>query len=196
MRCRTCVSVESVDRAERRPDSDDADARARFGEIARDLIDPLRRFLARRTDSATADDVLGDTLLVCWRRYAELPAEPLPFAYGVARLCLANAERGARRQRRLAGRIATLDPPRDVTAPDAEDHHLAEALAGLPDLDAELLRLWAWEQLTASEIATVLDLTPNAVSIRLHRAKSKLRVALRKIDAAAGHEEPKGGRRA
>jgi RNA polymerase sigma-70 factor (ECF subfamily) len=187
--------VESVDRADRRPESDDAEQRARFGELARDLIDPLRRFLARRTDAATADDVLGDTLLVCWRRYAELPDEPLPFAYGVARLCLANAARGARRQRRLAGRIATLDPPREVPAPIGDDR-LGEAMAGLSDDDSELLRLWAWEQLTAGEIATVLDITPNAASIRLHRAKDRLRSALRKIDGAAGHEETKGGGRA
>jgi RNA polymerase sigma-70 factor (ECF subfamily) len=167
----------------------------RFDSVARELIEPLRRFLARRTDAATADDVLGDTLLVCWRRYAELPAEPLPFAYGVARLCLANADRGARRQRRLAGRIATLDPPRELPDPVGDDR-LAEALDRLPGVDAEVLRLWAWEQLTAGEIATVLDLTPNAASIRLHRAKGRLRTALRKIDEAAGHEEPKGGGRA
>ena len=182
--------MESVDRTGTRDD-----ARVRFGEVARDLVDPLRRFLARRTDAATADDVLGDTLLVCWRRYAELPDEPLPFAYGVARLCLANAERGARRQRRLAGRIATLDPPREAPEPVGDDR-LAEAMAALSGDDAELLRLWAWEQLTPGEIAVVLDITPNAASIRLHRAKDKLRAALRKVDAGAGHEEPKGGRTA
>jgi RNA polymerase sigma-70 factor (ECF subfamily) len=187
--------VESVDRADPRPDDGDVEARARFEAVARELIGPLRRFLARRTDAATADDVLGDTLLVCWRRYADLPAEPLPFAYGVARLCLANADRGARRQRRLAGRIATLDPPQELPEPVGDDR-LAEALARLPDMDAEVLRLWAWEQLTAGEIATVLDLTPNAASIRLHRAKGRLRQLLRKIDEAAGHEEPKGGGRA
>ena len=46
-----------------------------------------------------------------------------------------------------------------------------------PD-EAELLRLWAWEQLGPAEIAAVLDLTPNAVSIRLHRARGKLKEIL------------------
>ena len=187
--------MESVDRAELRPDDGDVEARARFEAVARELIEPLRRFLARRTDPATADDVLGDTLLVCWRRYAELPAEPLPFAYGVARLCLANADRGARRQRRLAGRIAALDPPRELPSRSVTTAW-PRRWPGSRTTDAELLRLWAWEQLTAGEIATVLDLTPNAASIRLHRAKGRLRTALRKIDDAAGHEEPKGGGRA
>ena len=58
--------------------------------------------------------------------------------------------------------------------------------------DADLLRLWAWEQLTPAEIAVVLDTTPNAVSIRLHRAKAALREALRKAEGPAGHEGSEG----
>lgn len=169
--------------------------RTRFEAIAREIVDPLRRFLVRRTDPATADDALAETLLVLWRRYDELPDEVLPFAYGVARLCLANAERGARRQRRVAGKIATLDPPREAPDPVGDDR-LGQAMSALPGSDAELLRLWAWEQLTPGEIATVLEITPNAASIRLHRAKEKLRDALRKIDADGGHEDTtEGGRR-
>lgn len=177
--------------------SDDA-RRERFETLAPGLVEPLRRFLARRTDPATADDVLGETLLVCWRRLDDLPDEPLPWAYGAARLCLANAERSARRQRRVAGRIAAVDPPRetDDSSPSAERaaQAVTEALAELPERDAELLRLWAWEQLSAAEIAVVLDLTPNAASIRLHRARGKLRERLRKTWPAAGHEETTEGR--
>jgi RNA polymerase sigma-70 factor (ECF subfamily) len=54
--------VESVDRADTRGDDGDVAARARFERSVRELVDPLRRFLARRTDAATADDVLADTL--------------------------------------------------------------------------------------------------------------------------------------
>jgi RNA polymerase sigma-70 factor (ECF subfamily) len=175
------VRVESVDAV-------DVEARRdRFEAIARELIDPLRRFLARRTDPATADDVLAETLLVCWRRYDDLPGHPLPFAYGVARNCLANADRAARRQGRVAGRIAALDPPRETTDP-AADIGVVEAMGRLRADDVDLLRLWAWEQLTPGEIATVLEITPNAVSIRLHRAKERLRAELRKVEAADGHE--------
>ncbi len=160
-------------------------------------LEPLRRFLARRTDPATAEDVLADTLLVCWRRIDEVPEEALPWAYGVARNCLANAERGARRQRRVAAKIATLDPPALVVVPEpsAATDALGEALAALPASDAELLRLWAWEQLTAADIAVVLDISANAASIRLHRARARLREELRKESPPAGHEESKEGRR-
>jgi RNA polymerase sigma-70 factor, ECF subfamily len=60
--------------------------------------------------------------------------------------------------------------------------------------DAELRRLWAWEQLTPAEIATVLGISANAASIRLHRARERLRGQLRKIGARSGHEESREGR--
>jgi RNA polymerase sigma-70 factor, ECF subfamily len=176
---------------------DDEQRRHDFEEIARGLVDPVRRFLVRRTDPATADDVLADTLLVCWRRFDQLPAEPLPWVYGVARNCLANAERGERRQRRVAARVASTAPAPVVPGPGEDDGEPAvtAALASLREAEAELLRLWAWEQLTPTEIATVLGITPNAASIRLHRARQHLADALRKIDVRAGHEGSREGRR-
>ncbi|WP_244930028.1 sigma-70 family RNA polymerase sigma factor [Nocardioides sp. W7] len=180
---------------------DDQERRRHFEELARELTEPLRRFVVRRTDPATADDVLADTLLVCWRRIDQIPADPLPWAYGVARNCLANAERGHRRQRRLAARIASTTPP-DVVPDPAEvpgDDAVIAALAELRPAEAELLRLWAWEELTPGEIAVVLGITPNAASIRLHRARQnladRLRKDERKIDRTAGHEESREGRR-
>lgn len=168
--------------------------RARFDAWARgDLIDQVRRFLLRRTDPTTADDVLAETLLVCWRRFDEVPDEPLPWVYAVARNCLANAERSRRRQHRVAARLAAVDPPPEQVPPPEADAEVHEALARLRAEDAELLRLWAWEQLTPAEIATVLEVTPNAVSIRLHRARQKLREELRKVQGAAGHEQAEGG---
>ena len=167
----------------------------RFEELARAVVEPVRRFLARRTDPSTADDVLADTLLVCWRRLDDVPEPPLPWVYSTARHCLANAERGRRRQERVAARIAAVDPPTEVTsAPTERDDDLHEALATLTPDDAELLRLWAWEQLTPVEIATVLGTTANAASVRLHRARARLREALGKTGDGPGHEESTEGR--
>jgi RNA polymerase sigma-70 factor, ECF subfamily len=175
-------------------------ARERFEAVAAEVVEPVRRFLARRTDAATADDVLGDTLLVVWRRLSDVPEDnPLPWVYGVARHCLANAQRGERRQQRLAARISVVDPPSEtVPGPDADDsdaHDLVHAtLAELRPEDAELLRLWAWEQLGPAEIAEVLGVTPNAVSIRLHRARGKFSDLLRKNHDAPGHDGVREGR--
>jgi RNA polymerase sigma-70 factor (ECF subfamily) len=167
---------------------EDADRRRRFEELVAQTYEPIQRYLRRRTDPASADDVLGDVLLVLWRRLDDVPPEaPLPWAYGVARGCLANNRRSAARQERVVVRLARAPRPAE---PD-EDGVLAEALDALPDADRELLRLWAWERLTPAELAQVLGITANAASIRLHRAKGKLRKLLlaRKDGGATGHPE-------
>jgi RNA polymerase sigma-70 factor (ECF subfamily) len=139
--------------------------------------------------------VLAETLLVCWRRLDQVPEHALPWVYGVARNCLANIQRGDRRQVRLAARITVVDPPDRATPdPDEPDERVAAALAAMRADEADLLRLWAWEQLGPSEIAAVLGISPNAASIRLHRARGKFVDALRKIDDAAGHEGVREGR--
>ena len=167
--------------------------RRRFERVVAEVYEPLQRYLLRRTDRASADDVLGDVLLVLWRRLDDVPDEaPLPWAYAVARRCLANARRSADRQERLVERLAAQRP-----AGEPEDEPLTAALAALAEDDRELLRLWAWEQLAPREIATVLGTSANAVSIRLHRAKKRLRNLMTggKDLGAPGHEGlQEGGR--
>jgi RNA polymerase sigma-70 factor, ECF subfamily len=174
------------------------DRRARFERLAREVYEPVQRFLLRRCDPATADDVLGDTLLVVWRRLDDVPADAaLPWVYGVARGCLANAHRSAARQQRLVLRL--MREPAPDTAPDTHaDAGLSEALAALPEGDRELLRLWAWEQLAPREIAVALGISANAAAIRLHRAKKRLRAELTagKDRGPAGHEGVREGGRA
>lgn len=172
----------------------DDDRRADFERLVAEVYEPLQRFLRRRTDPGTAEDVLGDVLLVLWRRVADIPAEaPVAWAYGVARGCLANHVRGRARQERLVDKLALAGDP--ASGHGAEHTRLDDALAGLPDNDRELVRLWAWEQLAPREIATVLDITPNAASIRLHRAIGKLKevMAPRKSSGPTGHLEDRQG---
>jgi RNA polymerase sigma-70 factor (ECF subfamily) len=160
--------------------------RQRFDALVVEAYVPLLRYLRRRIDLATADDVLGDTLLVLWRRFDDVPAgAELPWCFGVARGCLANRVRGDERQRRLVRRMATASRSPES---DSADPMLDEALERLGDKDREILRLWAWEELAPREIAVVLGISPNAASIRLHRATRRLREALtpRKIAAVAG----------
>lgn len=162
----------------------------RFEALVAEVHQPLLRYLLRRTDRDRAADVLGDTLLVLWRRRDEVPDDAaLPWAYGVARRCLANSRRGQRRHAALVARLTVLDPPRPVAGPEdgaAPDPDLHAALARLTRAEAEVVTLWAWEGLSPSEIATVLEVTPNAVSIRLHRARTRLRALL---DEAAAKDD-------
>lgn len=92
---------------------------------------------------------------------------------------------GPRASAKLVRRLAE-EPAAGVGDADPD---LLVALQALSVQDAEVLRLWASEQLWASQIVTVLGITTNAASIRLHRAANTLRNELltRKQPRAAGH---------
>lgn len=158
----------------------------RFETVVDAVGEPLRRYLARRTDPDTAEDVLAETLLVIWRRLDDVPpGAELPWSYSVARNCLANARRSARRQQGLVLRVARMTPRSAPggEAPDGPDEAVHRALAGLRPDDRELLTLWAWEDLAPAELALVLGITPNAVHIRLHRARRRLATLLSAADS-------------
>ncbi|MEV7284079.1 sigma-70 family RNA polymerase sigma factor [Streptomyces sp. NPDC093252] len=187
---------------------------ARLERLARVVVEPLHRYLLRRTHADLAEDVLAETLLVLWRRIDDVPglgpgdddvqpdtgpppdpADVLPWCYGVARGCLANARRAEGRRLRLLERLIRRQEPPAVIAPtDHTDHtDLYAALDTLTALDREVVQLWAWEELTPRQIAEVTGLTPNAVSIRLHRAKKRLAARLGRKDAERpGHKRVEG----
>ena len=167
------------------------DRRARFQEIAEQVSDPLQRYLRRRALRGDADDALSEVMLTVWRRLDDVPPDPLPWCYGIARRVLANQRRGRARHLRLVSRMES--EPRQTAIPDhaetGPDPELAAALAALSGDDQEVLRLWAWEQLEPREIAPVLGISVNAASLRLSRARNKLAATLSRQDQPhAGHE--------
>lgn len=170
--------------------SDAGTPRQRFEALASEVYEPIQRYVRRRVDPDAVDDVVSETMLTLWRRLNDVPVNArLPWAYGVARRHVSNHRRAGRRHLRLVHRAESEPRPvRDADHPlDVELH---TALSELGDTDQELLHLWAWEQLEPAEIATVLGLTTNAVSIRLHRAKKKLGENLeiaRKNEDVSGH---------
>lgn len=164
--------------------------RQRFAALASEVYEPIQRYARRRVPPDAVDDIVSETMLTLWRRLDDVPSHvPLPWAYGVARRHIANHRRAAGRHLRLIRR-AEAEPAPMAVVDHPLDPELHTALAALNEADRELLRLWAWEQLPPSEIALVLGLTPNAASIRLHRAKQRLGENLaiaRKDEALSGH---------
>lgn len=145
-------------------------------------FDDLWRFARRRCASAAdADDVAAQVFAVAWRRRHELPDDGIRlWLFGVARHVLANQRRGDERRRRLQLRLlgdhrddhhASLDSHDLVAGQGAE---LRAALASLGDDDRDVVIMRCWDGLAVTEIATILGCTPNAVSVRLHKARRKL----------------------
>lgn len=135
------------------------------------------RYAGRRLGREEAADAAAEAFTVAWRKIAHVPPEPetLPWLYGVARRIVANAERGRRRRDRLAARAAG---DAVAAADDADPAAVLSALAGLRAGDREVLRLAAWEGLDPREMSLALGCSPNAATIRLHRARRRLQEAM------------------
>jgi RNA polymerase sigma factor (sigma-70 family) len=171
---------------ERRPETvTDPTSRSRLARFDALFTEHQRAVLAyaiRRCPTlADAEDVVAETFTIAWRKVDGIPAEaPLPWLYAVARRVLANHRRGLGRRERLAALLRVEDVPTPLRAGDDLDGPAFRALATLSPADQEVLRLVAWEELGNGEIAQVLGITPNAVAIRLHRARARLAAALGK----------------
>jgi RNA polymerase sigma-70 factor (ECF subfamily) len=160
------------------------------------LIRRVYAFVAYRLgDGPDAEDVTSETFERALRyreSYDRRKGEPLTWLIGIARRCIDDT---------LAKRIPLADAP-DIEAPgdlagDALRRlELAEALSALSEHDRELLALRYGADLSAREIAELLEQKTNAVEVALHRALERLR---RQLDRRSREEEspeplPKGVR--
>lgn len=149
-----------------------------FEAVALALTPDLWRYFIRRVAPADAEDCLADTLAVLWRRRDRLPADAgdrRAWAYGVARKVAAN------HRRKLAGRREVgleVDPPSADLAPTDRQEQALAALAGLAELDRELIRLVVWDGFGVGQAGRILGLRETTARSRYARAKSRLRIAL------------------
>lgn len=155
----------------------------RFRTLFDDNYSSLLAYAVRRVDSyEDAKDVVADVFTVAWRRWEAVPddaAEQRMWLYGVARRVLSNRHRSDIRVSRLYSRLASAARevvPDHASNDDASDLALVvEALNTLAATDREILLLSLWEDLTPGQIATVVGRSSASVSVRLHRAKARLR---------------------
>jgi RNA polymerase sigma-70 factor (ECF subfamily) len=147
----------------------------RFEQIYEQHAGAVRAYVRRRAPESVVDDVVADVFVVALRRLDEVPRNALPWLYAVARKTLAN-ERRKRREVPVAAPEASYEPE------PVGDSQLAAAFAALSDADREILRLVAWEGVSLRDAARVLECSPVAARVRLHRAKARLRD---RLDAAA-----------
>jgi RNA polymerase sigma-70 factor (ECF subfamily) len=149
-----------------------------------------RRVLAyamRRTSTtADAEDAAAETFTIAWRKIDQVPDEALPWLLAVARRVIANQRRGSQRRGWLVTKLGRQSAAAPVLHPASEtdDGPALAALARMRADDQELLRLVAWEELDLRAIAQMLGISPNAVAIRLHRARRRFREELMKDPGA------------
>jgi RNA polymerase sigma factor (sigma-70 family) len=160
------------------------DFRALYDQTAHDLL----KFLLRRAPAPEdAADCLAETFLIAWSKRNQVPSDhnqARPWLFGVARNVL-------KRDRSLDSKASAAVEAlaRDLqgsSRPVPADDVVTLALAQLSRLDREIIEMLAWDQLAPREVAAILEISPNVVRIRAHRARRKLREQL-PVSAPAHH---------
>ncbi|GAB2988621.1 RNA polymerase sigma factor [Nocardioides montaniterrae] len=155
-----------------------------------DLSPRIYASVRRRADPSLAEDVVAETFLIAWRRFADVPEDPLPWLLVVARNVLSDRQRRSRRATERIDIVGQLD---QVAAPSGgpeqvavEREQMLGALAVLSEADREALLLVAWDGLTNAQAAEVVGCNQRAFEVRLSRARARLMAA---VDAADVDQE-------
>jgi RNA polymerase sigma-70 factor (ECF subfamily) len=127
-------------------------------------------------DSDAALDVLQETFLYLLKKFPgfRLTANLKTFLYPAVRNLSITALRKRERYQSNEAEQGQLERAAAPEAP-AANHTVAQALAGLPEEQREVLLLRFVEDLTLQEIAEAMDIPLGTVKSRLHNALQALR---------------------
>src|SRR5258705_5014743 len=154
----------------------------------------LYRYCARRVGPDVAEDLVGEVFVVVQRRRDRVGAgeSDLAWLYGIATNLLRSHRRAELRAYRAMQRTG-VDPlggatgvvegheARSTERADAarRGRRIAAALADLSAKQRDVLLLFAVAELSYAEIAQALDLPLGSVQSTLHRARARMRAALK-----------------
>lgn len=164
-----------------------------FVALFREHHNAVRRFIERRvSDREVAADLTMDCFEIAWRKRDPRDPFGLPWLYRTARNLIANEYRRREREGALWTHIEDHVRALASEAEPAMARRLVEAIRGLPEREREILWLTYWEDLSAAEVAVVMEMNTGAVWTRLNRVRARLRPLL---DAAVPAEEVSDDRR-
>jgi RNA polymerase sigma-70 factor, ECF subfamily len=156
----------------------------RFTALYRDHHRQVYAYAVTHAGRQFADEVVADTFLVAWRRFAVLPRNaPLPWLLGVARNVVRERFREQARHQAISAEMRAWLREEELLVPDVADGvtERAAVLAGLARLseeDRDLLTLVAWHGLTPGQAARVVGCSTATFFVRLHRARRRLQKAM------------------
>jgi len=162
----------------------------RLARLYADHAGRLFAYARRHGDASTAEDLVADAFEVALRRLDRVPDDPGEarawLVATVRRLAANGRRRDASRDQHWRAAVRDGWHARGGASAEevvAERDACVTALAALTEVDRETLLLVAWEGLTPAQAADVLGLSPNAFTVRLHRARRRLELRL----AATAH---------
>jgi RNA polymerase sigma-70 factor (ECF subfamily) len=146
--------------------------------VLRGIYPPLRRYLQGLVGASDADDVLQDALIAVARKLGQL-AEPELLRPWAFRIASRAGFRHLKRRRRWSGDDVGLD---ELAAPEPPPpNELVSALStmeGISPASRAVLALHFGEELSLSEVATILDVPLGTVKSRLAYGLRALRKQL------------------
>lgn len=152
-----------------------------FVQLFRPFLPKVSSYLNRRVPGQDVEDLASKVFEIAWAKRDKCPEGfELAWLYRVCGNVVSNYRRKASSSWRLGELIDS-----DGSAPSAEDLAIANlsmraAFEALASKDRQILSLFAFDGLTVAEIGTALNLSPNAATQRLKRARAKLAVELEK----------------
>jgi RNA polymerase sigma factor (sigma-70 family) len=162
-----------------------------FACFFRRYVGSITLYAVRRCDDPEdVGDLVAETFLVALQaagRYIPETDTALPWLFGIARRVLAKQRRRRAGTRRLLiknsnSHLLFTNSEEDAVASAIDAARQGPALeAGLARLSAgerEVIELVAYDGLSPTEVAEVLNLSPNAARLRLSRARRHLRQLL------------------
>ena len=154
----------------------------RFGAIFDTYFTEIHRYVARRLDVQSADDIAAETFAIAFRRrraYDLSRCNARPWLYGIATKLIGRHRRDELRKLRALKRVDRTtergngheDRVAARVSAEGTRGSLAKAVAGLPAEQRDVLLLVALSDFNYEEVAQALDVPFGTVGSRLSRAR-------------------------
>lgn len=136
----------------------------------------ISQYLVRRCETKDVEELASTVFEIAWRKRSQAPEGfELAWLYRIAGFVISNHRRAQKSERNFLERFKPVDfapSPEDIAIADVS---LSKAWAKLSPFEREVIALSAFEGLSNQDAAKTLEISPNAFTQRLAKARKKLK---------------------
>ncbi len=160
---------------------------SRFADIYDRYVDEVYRYVFRRvSDKETAEDITSQAFMAAVQAFPRFQWNGAPLTCWLYRIARNKITDWYRKNKRY--NVVSID---DTVHPKLSEtfepqiqqidmrNEIVRAMELLDESDREIITLKYFEDFGNQEIAAVMDISPNHVGVKLHRALKKLRTSLK-----------------
>lgn len=150
-----------------------------FTNLYRGFLPQISSYLVRRCDRSDVEELASRIFEIAWRKRAGAPeGYELAWLFRIAGFVVSNHRRALQSERNFLLRFRPSDfapTPEDIALADLE---LSKAWKKLSGFEREAISLTAFDGLSHQVAAKVLEISPNAFTQRLAKARKTLKANL------------------